>query len=169
MTYTAGQDLDALLSLATGARRILEFGTARGDTTLALARHCPQAEIVTVDVSRGTVAPGTFQECDLRHASEIGVAFRGQPEAHRITQFLCDAREPYHFHWPCDFVFVDGWHSFEGVAKDTLAALAMVKRGGKIVWDDRRLAGVPVLLEMIDKIAPVHYVAETRLAFVEVR
>lgn len=152
--YTSGYDLQALLALCRGARGVIEFGTARGQTTLALARYT-QAEIRTVDVDESLVPLNKYQRCDLRQRSDVGAVFHGTPEAARITQVWADPNAPYDlddlapFGWHCDAAFIDGLHSYEGVRKDTLAAAACILRGprsGTLIWDDYLSAGVPVVL-----------------------
>ena len=165
LVYTSGYNLAALLCLARGARRILEFGTARGQTTLALARFCPLAKIVTLDVHPDWLPDLAYTQ-DTRPPAEIGAAFRGTPEAARITQIIADPHDP----WPLDAIgtafdlaFVDSLHTYVGVAKDTAAALAVVRPGGVIVWDDYLAAGVPKLLSEID--LPLTHVVGARLVF----
>lgn len=45
-----------ILALSTGARRILEIGTAIGYGTLCLARGAPEARVVTVEIDPGQIA-----------------------------------------------------------------------------------------------------------------
>lgn len=164
--FTADVHLQVLLCLARGSKRILEFGTARGQTALALARHCPEATMTTLDVDERLVPDDAYQRCDLRPWAEIGAAFYGTPEAGRIVQVLADPAEPWGIKTvrPFDFAFVDSLHSFRGVVKDTCEALRLV-RNGKIVWDDCMSAGVPLLLELLSGVV---HVGGTRLAFMEV-
>jgi predicted O-methyltransferase YrrM len=68
----------------------------------------------------------------------IGEAFRGKPEAKRITQLLGSSLT---FDWApyfdsFDFVFVDGGHSDECVAADSAAAVRLTRAHGLILWDD---------------------------------
>lgn len=173
--YTSGFDLAALCCLARQASGILEFGTARGQTTLQLARACPAARVVTIDVWSPDLVPADAeQRCDLRPHTEVGAAFRSTPEARRITQVWIDPSEPYHVAGlasllpECDFAFVDSLHTYPGVVKDTAAAAAVIgDRPGVIVWDDYLAAGVPVLLRKLDLQFPglLTHVAETRLVF----
>ncbi|HEX7181259.1 MAG TPA: O-methyltransferase [Thermoanaerobaculia bacterium] len=45
-----------ILALSTGARRILEIGTAIGYGTLCLARGAPEARVVTIEIDPGQIA-----------------------------------------------------------------------------------------------------------------
>lgn len=170
--YTSGYDLQALLALCRGARGIIEFGTARGQTTLALARYT-SATVRTVDVDESLVPVDEYQRCDLRPRNEVGAAFLGTPEALKITQVWAHPMKPYNLDdlapqgWPCDAVFIDGLHSYEGVRKDTLASVERILRGpcaGTIVWDDYLSAGVPVLLAKIPLGNLIH-IEGTRMVF----
>lgn len=172
--YTSGRDLAELLRLAAGATGIIEFGTARGQTTLALARACPAARVVTLDVDRDLVAPptlfsaGAYQECDLRPRAEVGAAFHGTPEAGRITQVWVEPSGPHDIAalaalGPFDMSFIDSLHTYDGVKRDAEAAIALVR--GIIVFDDVRSAGVPTMLSELSAIHDVIYIPETRLAY----
>jgi predicted O-methyltransferase YrrM len=46
----------SILARSTGARRILEVGTAIGYGTLCLARGAPEARVVTIDIDAGRIA-----------------------------------------------------------------------------------------------------------------
>lgn len=165
--YTFGHTLDVLCTLAKHATRIVEFGTACGRTTLAMAKENKSASIVTIDMPNPQMEPGA---ADTRPWTEIGQAFHGQPEESRITQVWVDPREPYNLDaiGACDFAFIDGSHTLAGVTKDTVAVCEMMLGSGRgiIVWDDYLTDGVPVL---IDRIAGqmFRHVADTRLTFVD--
>ena len=159
--YTSGYDLAALFCLSRGARRIIEFGTARGETTLALARFNPHAEIVTVDID--VALAGCYP--DTRPFLEVGEAFHGTPEAARIRQIWT---RPWGAHdsstWgrPFDFAFVDSLHTRDGVHRDTEAATMLGCR--RIVWDDVLIAGVAAYLR---ERSNVIHVEGSRLAFAD--
>jgi len=119
-------DMLFLLNLAKGrhARRILEVGTYRARTTLALHLNCPQARIASYDIQ---VLESRFREAlkgaiqvELRHGS-----FAAAAEA-------LEKEEPY------DLIFVDGSHRLEHVLEDSRLAFAILAKGGVIVWHDYR-------------------------------
>lgn len=170
--YTSGHDLAVLLCLARGFRRIVEFGTARGETTLALARANPDAQIMTVDVDEAIV-----DRCgpshDLRPYLEVGAAFHGKPEAVRIRQLWTSPTGPHDLAlfgggagggaFDFDFAYVDSLHTYEGAKRDTDAARALGCR--RIVWDDCLAGGVPELLAELEPVIPLVHVVGTRLVF----
>ena len=169
--YTYGHDLAVLLCLARGATRIVEFGTAHGRTTLALARTCPTARIVTVDVDQAFVSSDAYQHSDTRPRWDVGSAFSNEPECERITQVWTnpDPMVPHDVSTmalggSCDLAYVDSLHTYEGVKRDTEAALALQAR--VIVWDDVRSGGVP---EFLATWPGVVHVGGTRLSFWERR
>jgi len=106
-------------------RRIFEFGTYDGRTTLNLAHHAPpDARIVTLDCSLDT---------------HVGRCFRGHPYTARIEQRIGDsmAFEAGADAASIDFVFIDANHMAPYVRRDTESALALLRReGGTIVWHD---------------------------------
>jgi predicted O-methyltransferase YrrM len=129
----------AALALLRRPKKIFEFGTFDGATSLLLSRVVPDAQIYTLDLPPDMV---TAADDHLKRALEAvdgeGSRFRDTPESARITQLYGDSREfdfsPY-FH-QMDLVIVDGGHQAECVFPDTENALAMVAPGGIVVWDD---------------------------------
>lgn len=112
-----------------GARKMFEFGTYMGRTTLYLAHNNPEGEVFTLNL-----AP----ESDPRYAPFLGLLFRGREEEKRIVQLYADSREfdVTDYRKQFDFVFVDGDHSYELVKNDTLKAFELLKAGGVIMWHD---------------------------------
>lgn len=152
-------DMLFLLNLAKGrqARRILEVGTYRARTTLALHLNCPKATIISYDIqaldSEFRQAAQATTQVELRHASFIASA-----------EALL--REPRF-----DLIFVDGSHRYEHVIEDSGLALQLVAPGGIIVWHDYRYNGyfnsglkVPEALETICRDVPIFAVAGTMCA-----
>ena len=119
-------DLLFLLATAKGrrARRILEVGTYRARTTLALYRNCPESHIVSYDIqvlnSPYRQALTGIANVDLRHAS------------------FADSAEALLLEPPFDLVFVDGSHRLDHVVDDSKLALKIVSRDGVVIWHDYR-------------------------------
>lgn len=129
----------AALAQTRGARRIFEFGTYDGATTLLLARSAPEADIVTLDLPADKVGElDEVSEQQLAVAGGVGSKFRDQPEASRITQLLVDSRtfDPGPYAGQMDLVLVDGGHGYDIVRTDSEHALEMLAPGGIVVWDD---------------------------------
>jgi predicted O-methyltransferase YrrM len=119
-----------------GARRIFEFGTFLGATTLNLALNSPEdAEVFTFDLPPGTEIEQHAEDAPLtkEHFAAAALAFVGSPVEGKIkmltgnslTVGLSEFR-------PMDFIFIDGGHALATVAADTANALKMIRPGGCI-------------------------------------
>lgn len=107
-------------------RTIVEIGTARGGTTLFLKGCCPQATVITIDIARRN--PIFF----AKFGPAIGVhSIRGNslhlPTMEQVARLLNGV--------PLDVLFIDGDHSYEGVAGDFAAYRSLV-RDGVIAFHD---------------------------------
>lgn len=130
-------------------KRILEIGTAWGDTTLWLAKNSPEARIVTVDVSKEMKVDSIHPD-EIKPEAEIGRAYMTAEEddkyaldvIDRVTLILQDSlklslREEDLKPFPFDMIVIDGAHDYEHVRHDTQTALRVVnKKKGIIVWHD---------------------------------
>lgn len=127
------------------AKRIFEFGTFFGSTTLNLALNSPaNAEIFTFDLPKAEALAATRNQPDFRVAGERlnhpEPDFAGFQEAGKIRPVLGNSRDfdfsP--FNNSMDMVFIDGGHDYETVKSDTSNALAMLKAEGPgcIFWHD---------------------------------
>ena len=127
------------------AKRIFEFGTFFGSTTLNLALNSPaNAQIFTFDLPKADALAATRNEPDFRVAGErlnhAQPDFTGFGEAQKIKTLLGNSREfdfsP--FNGSMDMVFIDGGHDYETVKSDTSNALTMLKADapGCIFWHD---------------------------------
>jgi predicted O-methyltransferase YrrM len=119
----------AYLIRATRPRRIFEFGTFIGRMTRHFALNAgPEAEVITLDLPRDQVS------------HDIGVSYRGAPEAARIRQLHGDSRTLDVTPWAdtVDFCWVDACHDYPFVIADTRSAFRMVRVGGWIGWHDYR-------------------------------
>ena len=117
-----GRFLEAIV-LATGARQILEIGTANGYSALWLARSLPadgQLLSIEIDPGRAAIARGHFEEAGL---------------ASRVNVMVGDAaRMPYKVAGPFDLIFNDGDKRHYGPLLDRLVAL--LRPGGVLITDN---------------------------------
>lgn len=107
------------LARLVGAKRIVEIGTFHGGSAKALSRGAPEAEVVTVDVSRRAV--GAFMEFP------------------NITQVFGDSMKLETVRkvgGAADIVFIDSLHTY-GHTKANIGLYA----GRYVVLDDIRLNG----------------------------
>ena len=153
-------DVAVLLKIAVCAkpRTVMEIGSYRGYTALALARQLdPACRIVTVDA-------------DPRH----GEAYRQGPYASRIERRICRT-EPAGFAddapGSIDLLFIDADHTYAGVKNDTELLLNLVSPDGFVVWHDyvnsgkfSRKNGVPEYLNELGRGIPIAHIAGSWLA-----
>lgn len=124
----AGQGaLLGLLAQISGARRVLEFGTLAGYSTIWLARAAgPAGRIVTLelDETNAAVARANFDRAELTDRIDVMVG-----PATESAQYLIYSRvEPF------DFVFIDADKPRNRVYLD--AALQLTRPGAVIVIDN---------------------------------
>jgi predicted O-methyltransferase YrrM len=127
-----------------GPKRIFEFGTFDGATTLLLARAVPSAEVFTLDLPPETfVAPEAFgyprspENFESPH-DEVGHEFLGTQQSDRITQLFGDSRtfDYSDYVGRMDLVLVDAGHGYEEASADTENALRLAGPSGVVIWDD---------------------------------
>ena len=128
----------AAITRWTAARHIVEFGTAQGQTTFALAANSPpDAKVYTIDIAYDT----DYKAKCLRGDTTLGLAFRTSPYADKIVQLLRD--HPGHLpnHAPSlkgqvGQFHIDGDHSYDGVRSDTLEAFELAAPDAIFTWHD---------------------------------
>ncbi len=111
-----------VLARATGARRILELGTAIGYGTLCLARGAPEARLVTVDHDPERLARARA------HLAAAGVADRVELVEGEVLEVLGRLEGPF------DLVYVDAVKTDYRRYLDRL--LPQVTVGGTLVFDN---------------------------------
>ncbi len=153
-------DVAMLIKIAQCAesKTVLELGSYRGYTALALARHLGcEARIVTVD-------------SDLRHGEAyFNTQFSRQIERRvaniETSTFANDAHGSY------DLVFVDADHSYAGVQHNTETVFDLLCDNGFLVWHDYAnwgkfsgKNGVPEYLHQLGRRLSIARIAGTWLA-----
>ncbi len=134
-------ELALLCSLARifQPRRVVEIGTARGWTTLHLARNTPSdCRIFTVDLPPASASDAArFSDPHLvRAAGKAARDFENEP---KITQILHDSTT---LEWcrlldgPVDFALIDGSHLYEHVRADTERLWNVLAPGAVVLWHD---------------------------------
>ena len=119
---TVGRFLEAV-ELATGARQVLEIGTANGYSALWLARALPpDGRLISIEINpeRATIARGHIEEAGLTD---------------RMNVVVGDAtRTVYKMAGPFDLIFNDGDKRQYGPLLDRLASL--LRPGGVLITDN---------------------------------
>ncbi|MGA7522446.1 MAG: class I SAM-dependent methyltransferase [Acidobacteriaceae bacterium] len=174
--------LEAFLLIAScklvNAKRLFEFGTFMGSTTLALALNSPaDATVTTFDL--GVAASGQQHQDDapltaLHLASKDSLDFMGSPVAHKVTALTGDSLT-YDFsarRGTMNWIFVDGGHDLACIKADTENAFRMIDpdKPACIAWHDYRnsesdYAEMSGYLEDLATKKPVFHVADTMLCF----
>jgi predicted O-methyltransferase YrrM len=156
-------------------RRVFEFGTYTGSSTLIMAMNTPpDTELLTIDIApearethRHGLGVGGFPPY------EVGSIYRATAYASKITQLLGSSLTfdftPYH--GSCDLIFVDADHSYDFVKVDTATALKLLRPGGVIIWDDYiwspqfpECAGVTRTVNELARERPIYRIDGTRFA-----
>jgi predicted O-methyltransferase YrrM len=133
----------ALLKLAR-ARRVFEFGTYRGFSTVQIVLNLPlDAKVFTLDLP----VTNLTTKFELDTPGEIAVvqdARKGElipgELRNRITFISQDSAlfDPQPYASSMDLVFVDGAHTAEYVKNDSEKGWKMLRPGGVICWHDCR-------------------------------
>jgi hypothetical protein len=116
------------------AKRVVEFGTAEGRTTLNIAAHLPpDGEIITLDLP------------DVPGKSVAGGFFKDQPQKAKIKQVFAsvDSWDFRPFRASAEIVFCDACDLLPGLAAEAYLAFSLIKRGGVIFRHDYSSAEGP--------------------------
>jgi len=153
---------------ALAPRRVFEFGTFNGGTTLQIGVNSPpDARILTLDLPYDSPLRQNIDIVDVR-SDLIGGCFTNSPWAAKIERLYGDsmtfAFEPYKN--SMDLIFVDASHNEKYVASDTQSALSMLAPGGVILWHDyaEHAPGVVRVLDRLGARLPLRHVRMTSLA-----
>ena len=169
---TPAEDLITICSMvrAKSPKRIFEFGTFTGATTLNLAMNAPDdATIVTLDLSAEERAAMAGERWEKTFTDDsVGQRFRGTPHEGQIHQLLMDSRrlDERPFIGSMDFVFIDACHEYELVKNDSEKAFRMLAQGGVVMWHDYTpgFPGVCRYLEDLNREKHVRWVQGTSVA-----
>lgn len=117
-----------------------EIGTFLGQRAILIASHASDdVRVYTLDLPGDAETTPEMTDPHLRKRTSE-VLFDGTRWKDNITQLWGDSASfdfsPYH--GQMDLVYIDGSHSYEYVSNDTKKAMAMVRPGGVIIWDDYR-------------------------------
>lgn len=111
------------------AKRIFEFGTYLGRTTVGLASIDADVVVTTLNLDPAE---------DTRYGPYIGRLIKDSPYRDRIKQIFSDSKKfdtkPYAE--SMDYIFIDADHSYDAVKNDTEKSLKMLAPGGVIIWHD---------------------------------
>jgi predicted O-methyltransferase YrrM len=117
-------DLVAILLMCAKVKptKILEIGTCRGRTTVALARNNDGKLITTYDID--PKAGDYIKQSPFTRAIDI-----------RLIDFVADESRLVK-EAPFDFIFIDAAHDYDTVLPQSLLCLKIVSQRGVILWHD---------------------------------
>src|SRR5437016_4920323 len=110
-----------------GARKVFEFGTYLGSTTLNLALNTPEdAEILTIDLDEHYAKevqqdPADAPLTQIHIAEKSSLAFMGSPVSQKIRTLTGNSTTFDFSAWrgSVDLAFIDGGHDLATVKSDT--------------------------------------------------
>lgn len=168
-----------LAVMATGARRLFEFGTCTGKTAYLWARNQPaDGTVITLtlrsdqfDAYRPEPGDDPVALAFAREESALTrFLYSGTDVEDRVVQLYGDSKRfdetPYA--GSCDVVFVDGSHAHSYVVSDSAKALRMVRPGGVVLWHDYSPEAPGVFRALNDlsaRLPLVHVLGTTLVAY----
>ena len=129
------------LIVDNGFQSILELGTLHGVGTCYLAAAADQTKghVITVDLPwSATLKPDCtelLKKCNLRHRVSV---LRRTDGANGFLASRLDAGFP-----PFDFIYIDADHLFQPTVTFAILAIASLKPGGYVCFDDIDNSGYP--------------------------
>ena len=144
------------------ARRVFEFGTYLGSTTLNLALNVPEGgEVFTLDLNDEQAAAATQHPTDIEftyaHVACRALDFVGSPVEDRVKVLSGDSTRFDFSAWAdsIDLSFIDGGHDVPTARSDTENALRMARkeRPSCIVWHDYLNRDYPALTECLEQLS----------------
>ncbi len=139
----------ALITKYFKPKKVFEFGTYNGLTTLQIALNTPEdTQIFTLDLppDRRDSTRHPLSELDRYVASEflerfntgVGSYFKGKSIEYKITQIYHDsaAFDFSPFYSMVDLIFIDAGHDYHNKKSDSENALKMVSPNGIVIWDN---------------------------------
>jgi predicted O-methyltransferase YrrM len=153
-TISGGTTLAELGTLAyitkhQAPKKICEFGTVEGRTTLNFAINSPDdCRIDTLDLpveTRKAYYVKRLGEIKVWQRDEqppflddVGTCFKDHPSSHKIHQLFGDSTtfDFSSYYGSMDLIFIDANHDYEYVKSDTENAMKMISERGIIIWHD---------------------------------
>jgi hypothetical protein len=145
------------------AKRIFEFGTFLGRTTLALATNMPEdTHIFTLDLDERQALEIEHNPLEAPitaiHLTALSTLdFDGSEFRHKITTLFGDSTKFDYSPWSrsIDLVFIDGGHEVPTVSSDTKNAIAMMsdKNPSCVLWHDYGNPDYPSFKDYLDNLS----------------
>ena len=147
--WMSPDELTWLAAQAQDAQVVVEVGSWKGRSTMALADHC-LGTVYAIDQWAGDCLTDTGRVHPLK--TDVSAAFRthlrwhlktGRVKALRLPSSRALARLARQIGRVADLVFIDGDHRYSGVTSDIAAARPLLKPGGVLCGHDYTNADWP--------------------------
>lgn len=143
-----------------GWKNGVELGVFDGTTLFYLLDHCPDLNMVGIDLWGATIryptAPIAVEKCKCEHCNATREKRRSVPaegvEASVMKRALIEPRATIYkmdtaeaaclFSGQMDFVFVDAGHSTNEVILDIQAWVGKIRKGGRLIGHDINMKSV---------------------------
>lgn len=143
----------ALITKFLKPKKIFEFGTYNGMTTLQLALNAPKDyQVYTLDLPENASTKIPLSKLDTlvakhfkqKFGTKTGSYFANRKDV-RIIQILKDSADfdPSPFNNSVDLIFIDAAHDYKNKKNDSEKAFFMLKKRGVIIWDNYADVGNP--------------------------
>lgn len=150
---------------------LLEIGTFNGLSTLHMAINSPEsAKIHTLDLLEIDSLDLYVDVEDIKYiksSEKFKKKYGNHPEKEKIIEHYGNSLLfPFDSFGNPDFIFIDGGHSYAMVKNDTEKSLAILKKGGVLLWHDYTpdCPGVFNYLSELRAYHPIFHIKETSLA-----
>ena len=166
------EDLACLAALAKkkSPKKVFEIGTFEGLTSVVFAKNSdPGVQILSLDLPSEKDVPRTrrsFKAQSIKGSYQSGYLIDVFGSSHQVERLYGDSAlfDFKEYENSIDFFFVDGSHTEEYVARDSLSAFKSITSDGWILWHDCFIPDVFKVLKRIAKHHPLFHVGGTNLA-----
>ena len=158
LNYLSREEVDFLQKIARLPKAknpvIVNIGAGAGTSGLSFAEARPEADLYTVDISKGGPLGGLSSERNAFAKAEMIAPM----------QILGDSKQvgsEWSNNLKIDILFVDGDHTYDGVKGDIESWLPHVKRGGYIIFHDYQQGKWPDVKKAVDEYMADYQVVDT--------
>lgn len=167
----------ALITKFLQPKKIFEFGTYNGMTTLQLVLNAPKScKVYTLDLPEDTIPQIHLGKIDTlvakyfkdKFGTKTGCYFANRKDV-KVVQILQDSAtfDPTPFKNSMDLIFIDAAHDYENKKKDSENAFLMLKKDGVVIWHNYADVGNPDVTKYLCQLSmrkKIYHLKNTMLA-----